>query len=243
MALIVKIMHSGDEGPDGSGAHSLYGDVVSIHFPEPHQPQIARLWVREPVKTALFAGFCENDKLVDLGGAVYVMNEQGRTISTYRPSPGQAAEPPPPDLVSALAEVSGKTPGQIRTDLERGVQNLKGSRGKELVSNTPFRPGVDMFAVFLNKADGKLSDLPIGAHLDEALMVAAEEGSAEWTPEGGDCAITLLMLGERSAMLGNVLWRAQFATDEDEVTYRRWLDEGLFTVPPVPEADLEANLA
>ena len=86
MTLIVKIMHSGDEGPNGSGSHSIYGDVVSIHFPEAHENQTARLWVREPVKTALVPGFCENEKLVDIGGTVYVLNEQGRTISTFRPS-------------------------------------------------------------------------------------------------------------------------------------------------------------
>lgn len=99
MSLIVKIMSTTDERPDGSSAHSLYGDVVSIHFPSPGETQVARLWVREPVKTALVPGFCENEKHVDLAGTVYVLNEQGKTISTFRPVL------PAKNLRAALAEV------------------------------------------------------------------------------------------------------------------------------------------
>lgn len=90
MSLIVKIMHhdvetlSRDAG-DADGPHSIYGDVTSIHFPERGAAQMARLYVREPIKTALVPGFCENEKFVDLTGPAYVMNEAGRTISSYRP--------------------------------------------------------------------------------------------------------------------------------------------------------------
>lgn len=86
MGLIVKIMHSADEFPGSSDEpHCIYGDVVSIHFPERGAAQIARMWVREPVKTALVPGFVEHERFVDLTGPTYVMNEAGRTISTFRP--------------------------------------------------------------------------------------------------------------------------------------------------------------
>lgn len=88
MSLFVKIMHSATEypGSQDEAPCSIYGDVVSVHFPQPNESQTACLWVREPIKTALVPGFCENEKRVDLIGPVYVMNEHGKTISVFRPT-------------------------------------------------------------------------------------------------------------------------------------------------------------
>lgn len=92
MSLIVKIMHSNADHPgdDETAPCSIYDEVTSIHFPERDTTQTLRLWVREPVKTAMVPGFCENEKNVDISGPVYVMNEHGKTISVYRPPVGES---------------------------------------------------------------------------------------------------------------------------------------------------------
>lgn len=84
--MIVKFQY----GPEYPGCEdkspcTIYGDVSSVTFPDPSgTSNTARLWVREPVKTALVPGFCENERNVDLGEVTYVMNDAGKTISTYR---------------------------------------------------------------------------------------------------------------------------------------------------------------
>lgn len=81
--LIIKVMHSDARFPGSEdGPHSLFADVKSVHFPSDGK-SCMRLWVMEPVKTALVPGFSENEVNVDITGPVYVMNEQGRTISTF----------------------------------------------------------------------------------------------------------------------------------------------------------------
>lgn len=80
--LIVKVMH-GAETPGPDGPCSLYGDVSSVHFPS-ERGQPLKLYQREPVKTALVGGFVESERFVDIDSAVYVLNENGRTISSFR---------------------------------------------------------------------------------------------------------------------------------------------------------------
>jgi hypothetical protein len=86
MALIVKFLHGPEyPGCEDTASSSIYADVTSIHLPDAKEGATAVLWVREPVKTAIVPGFCEDRRNVDITGPVYVMNEQGKTISVFRP--------------------------------------------------------------------------------------------------------------------------------------------------------------
>lgn len=87
MSMLLKVMHAPNHGPDpDQSEHSVYSDVVSVSFRlgGDRQCQI-HAYVREPIKTALVPGFCENEKIITLGYgcAAYLMNENGRTVSQY----------------------------------------------------------------------------------------------------------------------------------------------------------------
>lgn len=99
MAMFLKIMHHAltpaevvanacEEPP-----YSIYADVVSCHFrrytkqPDDQSPAgwgEAHVWLREPVKTAEVPGYCEVEKYIELTGDAFLMNEQGRTISSFK---------------------------------------------------------------------------------------------------------------------------------------------------------------
>lgn len=121
MSLIVKFVQ-GDEYPgcEDTAPASIYADVTSIHFPKANADgaNTALLWVREPVKTALVPGFCENRRNVDLTGPVYVMNEQGKTISVWRPERKRSAitEPPPEGAEPVYQTYTGYAPLNILPD-------------------------------------------------------------------------------------------------------------------------------
>lgn len=84
MSLILKVMHGDDEGPVSGDTHSVYGDITSVTFKRMEDGSgQAHCYVREPVKTALVPGFCENERFIDIPANAYVMNDQGRTISTF----------------------------------------------------------------------------------------------------------------------------------------------------------------
>lgn len=103
MSLIVKFVHGANRPDDEeSQPFSIYTDVTSAHFP-PKDSGIARLQVREPVKTALVPGFVENEVNVEITGPVYVMNESGRTIAVHRPRPKVAATEAPDQLAKLAA--------------------------------------------------------------------------------------------------------------------------------------------
>jgi len=64
--------------------HALYADVVSVHFRRFEDGSAhAHCYCREPVKTAEVPGFCEIQKTIMFTGVAYVMNEGGKTISTF----------------------------------------------------------------------------------------------------------------------------------------------------------------
>ena len=110
MSLIVKIM-SAENIPDDDPrkGYSLYPDVTGVHFFRQDGSDMAgegamvRLYVREPIKTAMVPGFCENEKVAHVTGNVYVMNENGKTISSFGAAPypyelaGRIATAPPVD--------------------------------------------------------------------------------------------------------------------------------------------------
>lgn len=78
--------------------YDIYDEVVSCHFTRfkvPGQDGVfgmAHIKVREPVKTADCPGYAEIEKNVDLTGAAFLMNQQGRTISTFLPASVQQGE-------------------------------------------------------------------------------------------------------------------------------------------------------
>lgn len=91
--MYLKVMHSTDLSPvDSDNPHSIYGDVTSCSFLR-HPPTsvggkgsaTARIYIREPIKTAMVAGFEENEKLIELRGPAYLMNDNGKTVSVFTP--------------------------------------------------------------------------------------------------------------------------------------------------------------
>ena len=93
MSLIVKFLHGPEyPGCEDTAPSSIYADVTSVTTPSDVGGKMAVLWVREPIKTALVPGFCEDCKNVEISGPVYVMNEQGKTISVFRPKARESIE-------------------------------------------------------------------------------------------------------------------------------------------------------
>lgn len=85
MTFILKVSKAIQSPVSADNEHSLWSDVVSVHFTRHEDGAEALLYCREPVKTAEVAGFCEIDKRVWLssGDVAYVMNENGKTISSF----------------------------------------------------------------------------------------------------------------------------------------------------------------
>jgi hypothetical protein len=84
MSFILKIVEDGFSPVPSDNEHALWADVVSVHFSRHTDGSASALcWVREPVKTAEVPGFCEVEKRVSFNGTAYVMNEAGKTVSTF----------------------------------------------------------------------------------------------------------------------------------------------------------------
>lgn len=92
--MFLKITDEGSPVPSDN-EHSVYADVVACAFRRRKDGGEARLYVREPIKTAMVPGFHEVERFVAFTGAAYLMNEQGRTISTFTArTSGQVHAPP-----------------------------------------------------------------------------------------------------------------------------------------------------
>lgn len=93
MSLLLKVTHGGNSSPVASdNPCTVHSDVVSCSFRREKDEAgswvgFADLWVREPVKTAMVPGFHENEKYVQFYGEAYLMNENGRTVSTFTAEP------------------------------------------------------------------------------------------------------------------------------------------------------------
>jgi hypothetical protein len=85
MTFILKVTQTYDASPIGSdNPHSIYSDIVGVHFQRNDDGSaMAVCDVREPVKTAEVAGFVEVTKNICFSGWAYVMNEAGKTVSTF----------------------------------------------------------------------------------------------------------------------------------------------------------------
>jgi hypothetical protein len=85
MTFILKTTEHVQGSPVASdNEHMLHADVVSVSFKRyPDGSAQAHCYCREPVKTAEVPGFCEIEKRIMFTGAAYVMNENGKTVSTF----------------------------------------------------------------------------------------------------------------------------------------------------------------
>jgi hypothetical protein len=85
MSLLLKIM-SCEDAPDEDSRKTfcLYTDITSCHFRRhPDGSAEAHVWCREPIKTAMVPGFVEIEKHIILTGNAYLMNENGKTVSSF----------------------------------------------------------------------------------------------------------------------------------------------------------------
>jgi hypothetical protein len=85
MTFILKVTNTYDQSPVGAdNEHCLYADVVSVRFKRYDGGQAeAHCYCREPVKTAEVPGFCEIEKRIMFEGTAYVMNDVGKTVSSF----------------------------------------------------------------------------------------------------------------------------------------------------------------
>lgn len=85
MAFILKTTESVQGSPVAAdNEHALHADIVSVHFRrEEGGVATAHCYVREPVKTAEVPGYCEVEKFFTFSGVAYVMNESGKTVSSF----------------------------------------------------------------------------------------------------------------------------------------------------------------
>ena len=85
MPLILKIVEDPASAGDASRSeHSVYADVISCTFARQADGWAnARIYVRDNVKTAIVPGFSEHEVNVTFRGSAYLMNENGRTVSTF----------------------------------------------------------------------------------------------------------------------------------------------------------------
>lgn len=85
MSLLLKIVESECSPVASDNEHFIVADVVSCAFRrfEDGSGAEARCGIREPVKTAMVPGYSEVEKLVAFTGTAYLMNENGRTVSSF----------------------------------------------------------------------------------------------------------------------------------------------------------------
>lgn len=94
--MIVKIM-SDENVPDDDPRKSylLYGNVSSVTWNRAADDSVtARMYIRDDVKTATVPGFSEHEVYAEVPANAYVMNQNGKTISTFCANPIE----PMPDL-------------------------------------------------------------------------------------------------------------------------------------------------
>ena len=85
MTFILKTTQTYAASPVGAdNEHCLYADIVSVSFKRNEDGSaIAHCSVREPIKTAEVPGFVEVTKYICFTGWAWVMNEAGKTVSTF----------------------------------------------------------------------------------------------------------------------------------------------------------------
>lgn len=100
--------------------YDIYDEVVSCHFTRFKEPGpdgvfgMAHIKVREPVKTADCPGYAEIEKNVDLTGAAFLMNQQGRTIDKFLPQAARCNAGAPSVDDDFLTRITYDTAAEIR---------------------------------------------------------------------------------------------------------------------------------
>lgn len=84
MTFILKTQEYDSSPVASDNPHCLYADITSVSFTRHGDgTATAHCYLREPVKTAQVPGFCEIEKIIGFTGTAFVMNETGKTISTF----------------------------------------------------------------------------------------------------------------------------------------------------------------
>lgn len=97
MPMLLKIVDEDRSPVESDNPHSVYADIMLCSF-ERHQDgsATARTYVRDSVKTAVVPGFSEHEVFVSFTGVAYLMNEQGRTVSSFTARSSGDVGPPTP---------------------------------------------------------------------------------------------------------------------------------------------------
>lgn len=139
MSLMLKVMHDDHlnlPDDDARRPFGIFTDIVSAHFThDADGVGHAKLWVREPIKTAQVPGFVEVEKNVVITGNAYLMNEQGKTVSAFCGSnPGWQHKPAGDGTTgeAGLPTLLGYLPYEFAASLRRVVDGraVEGDRGR-----------------------------------------------------------------------------------------------------------------
>ena len=85
MPMILKTVENEWSPVASDNPHHVTSDVVSCSFSRYPDGSGANalLYVRDNAKSALVPGFVEHEKHVSFTGTAYLMNENGKTISSF----------------------------------------------------------------------------------------------------------------------------------------------------------------
>jgi len=84
MPMFLKVVSENRSPVPTDNPHTVYSDIVSCNFTRNGDGEAtAFCYVRDNVKTAMVNGFSEHERLIGFTGEAYLMNEQGRTISSF----------------------------------------------------------------------------------------------------------------------------------------------------------------
>lgn len=96
MTVIVKLM-GGEDAPDSDTRHTykLFTDVVKTEFVREGDEAFVWLWFREDHRVGeVYASGVSEPERFTLDGNVYIMNNDGKTISSFGPAPIPGIEVP-----------------------------------------------------------------------------------------------------------------------------------------------------
>lgn len=84
MPMLLKLVDEQTSPVESDNPHSVYADVMSCTFKR-HEggSATAICYVRDEVKTAVVPGFSEHETMISFTGTAYLMNDKGRTISSF----------------------------------------------------------------------------------------------------------------------------------------------------------------
>jgi hypothetical protein len=82
--MLLKLVDEHTSPVESDNVHAVYADVMSCSFVRHEDGSAtARCYVRDEIKTAIVPGFSEHEKLIGFTGTAYLMNDKGRTVSSF----------------------------------------------------------------------------------------------------------------------------------------------------------------